>query len=88
MKVGRITRSWTCSCECHSTWDAEHIHGDLLGVSEWDEERECVQFIRLDEGDYDRLTAELDAGACPICDGWEDGGGNPVRPFEFGEEIE
>lgn len=51
---------------------------DDLGVK-WHQLIDCSD----SEGWEDNLEL-LDNGVCPVCDGWEDGAGDPVRPDRFG----
>lgn len=86
-ETGRITRAWECPCG-HCTFTAEFIEGDLLVVTEKVDGRKCLYTQYVRPADWAHDIGLLDDGACPVCDGWEDGDGNPVRPSVHGWEVE
>lgn len=42
------------------------------------------QIVSVDDGEWDSSLQLLDRGACPCCDGWEDGTGYAVAPQHNG----
>lgn len=80
-------QTWSCRCGCrfHGVFDWDVLIGiDACMKDECG--NEFLQTIHIDDSQV--ALNLMNGGACPVCDGWEDGNGNPVIPLEYGYRLE
>lgn len=77
---GNTDVEWTCECGCRCVGIFDY--DKLIGLNVIKDG--FIQSVTID--DEGQSLELLEGGACPVCDGWEDGNGNDVRPEYFGEK--